>query len=238
MAPVALRVEIAEIELVLIAELDRGDGARDLAGDEGLAAKRAFVVEQNAVRGVHAVGLAVVHHDPIGVELGGGVGTARIERRLLALRNLGRLAVELRRRRLIEAGLLGEPEQADRLQQPQRSERIGIGGVFGGLEAHLHVALRGEIVDLVGLRFLHDADQVGRIGHVAIVQDKLLVRLVRVLIEMLDAAGVERRRAPLDAVDGVALVEQQFGKIRPVLPGDAGDEGHLADSRLIHELPR
>ena len=43
------------------------------------------------------------------------------------------------------------PEDADRLEQAQRAERVGIGGVFRGLEAHLDVALRGEIVDLVGL---------------------------------------------------------------------------------------
>ena len=93
------------------------------------------------------------------------------------------------------------------------------------------MALGGEIVDLVRLRLLHDADQVGRIRHVAIVQDELLVRLVRILVEMLDAAGVERRGAALDAVDGVALVEQKLGEIGPVLSGHAGDEGNLADLR-------
>ena len=41
MAPVALGVEVAEVELVLQAELDRGDRAGDLARDEGLAADRA-----------------------------------------------------------------------------------------------------------------------------------------------------------------------------------------------------
>ena len=30
--------------------------------------------------------------------------------------------------------------------------------------------LRGQIVDFVGLRFLDDADQIGRIGDVAVVQ--------------------------------------------------------------------
>ena len=103
MAPVALGVEIAEIEHVLAAALDRGDRAGDLAGDEGLAADRPFVVEQDAVGGVHAVGLAVVHRDPVGIELGGGIGAARIERRRLALRRLLHLAVQLGGRGLVEA---------------------------------------------------------------------------------------------------------------------------------------
>lgn len=45
MAPVALGVEIAEVELVLPGELDGGGGAGDFASDEGLAAQRAFMVE-------------------------------------------------------------------------------------------------------------------------------------------------------------------------------------------------
>ena len=104
--------------------------AGDLARDEGLAADRAFVVEQDAVGGVHAVGLAVVHRDPVGVELGDAVRRARIERRRLPLRRLLHLAVELGGRGLVEARLLLHAEDADRLEQPQRAERVGIGGVF------------------------------------------------------------------------------------------------------------
>ncbi len=67
------------------------------------------------------------------------------------------------------------------------------------------MGLGGEVVDLVGLAFLDDADQVGGIRHVAVMQDEALVLLVRVLVDVLDAAGVERGRAALDAVDDVAL---------------------------------
>jgi hypothetical protein len=49
-APVALGVQIADVEAFLQAELDRRDGAGDLARDEGLAPNRALVVEQDAVR--------------------------------------------------------------------------------------------------------------------------------------------------------------------------------------------
>jgi hypothetical protein len=54
-APVALGVEVAEVEGVLQALLDAGGGAGDLAGDEGLAAAFALVVEEDAVAGVQAV---------------------------------------------------------------------------------------------------------------------------------------------------------------------------------------
>src|SRR5580704_8157987 len=69
MAPIALGREIAEIERIFQPGLDPGDGAGDLAGDKGLAADRAFMIEQDAVAGEHAVGLAVVHRDPVAVKL-------------------------------------------------------------------------------------------------------------------------------------------------------------------------
>jgi len=62
--------------------------ARDLAGDEGLAAHGRLMVEENSVAGVDAVGLAVVDDDPVAVELGDAVGRARVERGGLALRRL------------------------------------------------------------------------------------------------------------------------------------------------------
>jgi hypothetical protein len=51
MAPVAPGIEIAEPQPVLQAKLDRRHRAGDLAANEGLAAARALVVEQDAVAG-------------------------------------------------------------------------------------------------------------------------------------------------------------------------------------------
>ncbi len=104
---------------------------------------------------------------------------------------------------------------------------VGVGGVFGRVEADLDVALGGEVVDLVGLHLLHDADQVGGVGQVAIVQEQPGTALVRVLVEMVDPGGVERGGAPLDPVHLVALGQQQLGQIGPVLAGDAGDQRHF-----------
>ena len=88
------------------------------------------------------------------------------------------------------------------------------------------MALRGEIVDFGRPDLLHQADQVGRVRHVAIMQQERHVARMRILVEMVDAGGIERGRPPLDAVDGVALAEQIFGEIGAVLAGDAGDQRH------------
>ena len=107
----------------------------------------------------------------------------------------------------------------------------------GGLEAHLHVALRREIVDLVRLDFLDQANEVGRIGEIAEMEKELDARLMRIRIEMIDAAGIERRRAPLHAVDRVALGEQELGKIRAILTGGAGDQCNLVGHQPLSDRP-
>src|SRR5260370_39889600 len=115
-APIAFCLEVSEIKRVFQAGLDAGDAARNLARHESLAADRAFMVEQDAVRGIDAVGLAVVHRDPIAVELGDAIGRARIERRGFLLRNFLSQSVQLGGGRLIEPCLLFHAENPERFQ--------------------------------------------------------------------------------------------------------------------------
>ena len=190
------------------------------------------MVEQNSVRGVDAVGLAIVHGDPVGVELGGAIWAARRKRRRFVLRRVRRVAVKLGGRCLIEPDTLFELENPDRLQQAQRAERVGIGRVFRRFEAHLHVALRGKIVDFGRLRLLHEPDQIGRVRHVAVVQEESCILDMRIDVEMIDALGIERRRAPLEAVHDVTFCQQQLGQIGAVLAGRAGDQCDLVCHKI------
>ena len=47
-----------------------------------------------------------------------------------------------------------------------------------------------------------------------------------VLIEMINPIGVERGGSAIDAMYGVALIEEQFSKIGAVLAGDTADQSH------------
>jgi hypothetical protein len=49
------------------------------------------------------------------------------------------------------------------------------------------VALRAEVVDLVGLHLLHHVDEARRVGQVAVVQDEAAVSDVRILVQVIDA---------------------------------------------------
>src|SRR5690606_11301851 len=66
--PVAAGIEVSQAQLLLDSPLDGRDSAGDLAGDEGFPAYGAFVVEQDAVRGMETVGLPVIDRNPVGVE--------------------------------------------------------------------------------------------------------------------------------------------------------------------------
>ena len=122
---------------------------------------------------------------------------------------------------------MAKPQDADRFKQSKCAERIGIRGVFRGLETHLDVALCGEIVNFVRLNLLDDANEVRRIGEVAIMQEKANAGLMRVMIQMIDTIGVDQRRPPLHAMHDIVFGKEKLGEERAVLPGDAGDQGHF-----------
>ena len=81
-----LGVEVSEVDGLLLAAVDAGDGAGDLAGHEGGATAGALVVEQDAVREVHAVRLSRLGQDgPSGAggrrRGGGGLRDSGVERK-------------------------------------------------------------------------------------------------------------------------------------------------------------
>src|SRR5277367_509568 len=190
-APVASGVQIAQIYGALLAECNGGHRSRNLARHESFTAERALMIEQNSVRGVQSIGLPIVHGDPISVEFRRGVGRPRIERRSFALRNLLNQAVKLRRRGLIKPRAVAEPQNTDGLEQPEGADAVGIGGVFGSFEGYVDMALRGQIIDFRRLGFLDDSNEVRRVGEIAVMEEEPNVFAVPILIEMIDALGVE-----------------------------------------------
>jgi hypothetical protein len=53
--------------------------------------------------------------------------------------------------------------------------------------------MAAQVVDLVGLHLLDDAGEVGAVGQVTVVQGEVALVDVRVLVEVVDAVGVEGR---------------------------------------------
>ena len=89
------------------------------------------------------------------------------------------------------------------------------------------MALGSEVVYFVGLHFLHDANQVRRIGHIAVMEKERDALLVGVPVQVVDPLRIEKAAAPLQAVHLIPFRQQQFRQVGAVLSGDSGDECFL-----------
>jgi hypothetical protein len=56
---------------------------------------------------------------------------------------------------------------------------------------------------------------------------------VWVFVDVVDAVGVEQRRATFDAVDLVAFGEEKFGEIGSILAGNSCNQGFLQTVILL-----
>jgi hypothetical protein len=80
----------------------------------------------------------------------------------------------------------------------------------------MHVALRGQIIDLGRRGVLDDADQRRGVRHVSEMEKETNPVLVAINIKVVDAFGIERRRTALDAVNDISLIEDiPLGRHRP-----------------------
>ena len=199
-APVAFGVEVAEAQLGLLADGDFCEGAGDFAGDEGFAAARGFVVEEDAGAGVEAVGFAVVFDYPVAVEFGDAVGGAGVEGGgfVLWAARVGDFAVELGGGGLVEAAFVFQ--QADGFEDAEGAEGVDLAGVFGELEGDFDMALGAEVVDFAGFDGLDEGHEVAGVDHVAVVE-------VEARVDVVDAVGVDEGGAADDAVDEVAFFQ-------------------------------
>lgn len=94
--------------------------------------------------------------------------------------------------------------------------------------------LRSEIVDLIGEDRIKPAAERRGVGEICIVElHPRLVRVVRIDVDVVDSLRVEVGGATDQAVNLVSFAEKEFGEVRPVLAGDAGDECDFAGRRRI-----
>jgi hypothetical protein len=214
-APVALRVEIAERQMIGQTELDPRHAIGHFARHELQPAAWRLVVEQDAGDREHVVAFAVVHRDVVAEHLRHAVRAARIERRQLGLRHLAYAPVHLARRRLVDADV--EIDLTHRLEEARHTHRV----VFAGQQRLVprcgHERHRRQVVQLVGPHVLNDAHQ------------RLLIQQIsrpqrNATEDVLDAPEVRRARSPHDTSDFVSLLEEQLREVRTILAGDAGNQ--------------
>ena len=131
----------------------------NLAGNERFATAFTFVIEQDTVNGKHTVAFAIVFGDPETILLGYSVRRTGIERGGFLLRNFLHLAEKFGGGSLIDARFLFQSQDAYGFEHTQRTDGIRFSCIFGHVERNLYVTLCGQIVDLIRLYLLYDADQ-------------------------------------------------------------------------------
>src|SRR5215813_3565068 len=79
------------------------------------------------------------------------------------------------------------------------------------------MALSREIVNLVGLVLLDQADHIGGVSKIAIVHEKSRLVFMRINVEIIYARGIERGRSTFDAMHHVSFFQQEAGQMGAVL---------------------
>ncbi len=64
-----------------------------------------------------------------------------------------------------------------------------------------------EVIDLIGLHLLQNTREIGGIGQIAVMQNKVLVFHMRILINMIYALSVEGGGSSLDTVHLIPLLQ-------------------------------
>ena len=67
-----------------------------------------------------------------------------------------------------------------------------------------------QVIDLIGLRLLHDPNEITRISQITVMQDKIAMINVRVLVEMINAIGIKKGCAAFNAMNDVAFFKQEL----------------------------
>ena len=217
MSPVALGGKIPHIHLLLQPQSDTSHRPRHLPGNERLAPQRRLMIEQDTVGRMHMIRLPIIHRNPITIQLRDSIRAPRIERCRLLLGYLLHQAIQLGSRRLIDTCLGYQVQQANCLQDTQHAQRIRVRRILRRIKTHLHMAHRRQVINLVRLNLADDTRQVQAIRQVPIVQDQIPVLHMRILIQMIDTIRIEHGRTPFDTMHRISFLNQELGKIRPVL---------------------
>ena len=86
------------------------------------------------------------------------------------------------------------------------------------------MALRSQIINLIRTEIVEQFCHLGGVGQITIVEKEPRAIDVRIRVEMIDPAGIERRSAANDAMNFISFPQEEFCEVGAILSGNAGDE--------------
>lgn len=133
--------------------------------------------------------------------LGDGIRTARVEGCGLGLRHLPDFSVKLGSGSLVEFDTFFEPASTNCVQHAEDPDSIAVSSVFGHIEGNLYVGHGSKVVDFIRAHISNDGNKIGGIAKISVVEEEFDAGLVPVLVDVINASGVEYGCATDDSVD-------------------------------------
>jgi hypothetical protein len=146
-----------------------------------------------------------------------------MKRGVLGLGKLLHLSVKFGGGGLVKPAFFVKTKYFKRFKHAQGSKGIGVGRILRRLKRNRHMGLGSKVIYLVRLNALHQLNQIGRIGHVPVMEYKPPVFQVLVLVKMINSLGIERGRTPFYAMHLIPFANQKFSKVSPILSGNTGN---------------
>lgn len=170
MAPITLRIEVAEVQARLLPKADVRNCAGNFARHKGAPTAGALMVEEDTVACEHVVGFAIIFGDPERIQFCDAIGAARVEWGIFVLRDGLYEPIKLRSRRLVEPHVVLETTGAYGIEQAQGAECVDIACILRHVEGDFDVRLRAEVVNFSRLDLRDDVYEVGAIRQVSVVE--------------------------------------------------------------------
>ena len=129
---------------------------------------------------------------------------------------------------MVDAARAGQPQLPHGLENAQHAHGVNIGGVFRRIEAHLHVALCREVVNLGRAHQANHAEDAHGVAEVGVVEVEM-----RFTLQVGDAWPEVHGRATDDTVHVISLFKQELGEVRTVLACYARYEGYFPCCHVV-----
>ena len=143
--------------------------------------------------------------------------------------NLLHLTEHLRRRSLVIPDLLHQTRLPNSFKNANGTQARNVSRVLGNVKGNSNVTLRTQVVNLIRLQLIEQLHQLYGIRQVAVMKKQIRVIHQGILVEMIQATGIEGGCAPHDAMYLVSLLQEKLCKIRTILTCDSGNQ------RLLHK---
>jgi hypothetical protein len=111
------------------------------------------------------------------------------------------LSVQFTGGSLVESDFLFHASRSNSIQHTKHTYTITVSSIFGHIEGDFDVTHGTQVVDFLRLDLGNDADKIGGVAQVTIMQKKLDSSIMTILVDVIDTSSVETRGTTDNTMD-------------------------------------